>query len=102
MGAQDGHPLLNAWGVAEGDSGRILNAWGVAEGDSGRNHSRLRATQVEITHAYRRPITPTCARQHLTATLTNGYLRQILAAYALLRDPHRRAGYDRTTEPART
>jgi DnaJ-class molecular chaperone len=63
-----------------------------------------RATQAEITHAYRRQL-----RDHhpdMRPPAPSGgadeRLRQILAAYTLLRDPHRRAAYDRTTEPART
>lgn len=62
------------------------------------------ATQTDITHAYRshlrthhpdtRPSAPNCAADER--------LRQILAAYALLRDPTRRADYDRTAAPART
>jgi curved DNA-binding protein CbpA len=54
------------------------------------------ATQDEITHAYRRHL-----RDHhpdIRPPAPNGdadeRLRQILAAYALLRDPHRRAAYD--------
>lgn len=63
-----------------------------------------RATQAEITHAYRRHL-----RDHhpdIRPSTPSGdadeRLRQILAAYALLRDPHRRAAYDRTTEPVPT
>lgn len=55
------------------------------------------ATQPEITHAYRRQL-----RDHhpdMRAKASNSgaeaRLRQILAAYAMLRDPHRRAAYDR-------
>jgi DnaJ-class molecular chaperone len=55
------------------------------------------ATQPEITHAYRRYL-----RDHHPDTRhkapnsdADEQLRQILAAYALLRDPHRRAKYDR-------
>jgi len=55
------------------------------------------ATQAEITHAYRRHL-----RDHHPDTRhkapnsgADERLRQILAAYALLRDPHRRAEYDR-------
>ncbi len=55
------------------------------------------ATQAEITHAYRRHL-----RDHhpdLRSPEPNApadeRLRQILAAYALLRDPARRAAYDR-------
>jgi DnaJ-class molecular chaperone len=62
------------------------------------------ATQDEITHAYRRHL-----RDHhpdIRPPAPNRdddeRLRQILAAYALLRDPHRRAAYDRTTVPTRT
>ena len=62
------------------------------------------ATQAEITHAYR-----TRLRAHHPDTRhppprkppTND-LRQVLAAYALLRDPARRADYDRATAPAAT
>lgn len=56
------------------------------------------ATQAEITHAYRRHL-----RDHHPDTRHNApnsgadeRLRQVLAAYALLRDPHRRDEYDRT------
>ena len=60
------------------------------------------ATQAEITHAYRtrlrahhpdtrHPPSPQTADEHL---------RQVLAAYALLRDPARRADYDRATAHA--
>jgi curved DNA-binding protein CbpA len=55
------------------------------------------ATQAEITHAYRRHL-----RDHhpdLRSPEPNApadeRLREILAAYALLRDPTRRAAYDR-------
>lgn len=55
------------------------------------------ATQAEITHAYRRHL-----RDHHPDTRhttpnsgADERLRQILAAYALLREPHRRAEYDR-------
>ena len=57
------------------------------------------ATQAEITHAYR-----TRLRAHHPDTrhtppsqTADDDLRQVLAAYALLRDPARRAGYDRAT-----
>lgn len=56
------------------------------------------ASQAEITHAYRRHL-----RDHHPDTRhkapnagADERLRQILAAYALLRDPRRRADYDRT------
>lgn len=57
------------------------------------------ATQAEITHAYR-----TRLRAHHPDTrptpsphTDDEHLRQLLAAYALLRDPTRRAEYDRAT-----
>ncbi|UNB56379.1 J domain-containing protein [Mycolicibacterium sp. YH-1] len=57
------------------------------------------ATQAEITHAYR-----TRLRAHHPDTrptpppqTADEYLRQVLASYALLRDPARRADYDRAT-----
>jgi curved DNA-binding protein CbpA len=57
------------------------------------------ATQAEITHAYR-----TRLRAHHPDTrptpppqTADEHLRQLLAAYALLRDPARRADYDRAT-----
>lgn len=55
------------------------------------------ATQAEITQAYRRQL-----REHHPDVRAapnpagDDRLRQVLAAYALLRDPHRRAEYDRT------
>jgi hypothetical protein len=62
------------------------------------------ATQEEITHAYR-----TRLRAHHPDTrpappshTADDDLRQILAAYALLRDPTRRAAYDHATTPAAT
>ena len=57
------------------------------------------ATQAEITHAYRtrlrahHPDTRRTAASHTA----DEHLRQLLAAYALLRDPVRRADYDRAT-----
>ena len=60
------------------------------------------ATQAEITHAYR-----TRLRAHHPDTrhpppsqTDDDDLRQVLAAYALLRDPARRADYDRATARA--
>ena len=54
------------------------------------------ATHAEITHAYRHYL-----RDHhpdIPSRESNSEaderLRQVLAAYALLRDPHRRAAYD--------
>ncbi len=62
------------------------------------------ATQAEITHAYR-----TRLRAHHPDTrhtpspqTADEHLRQLLAAYALLRDPARRADYDRATVLAAT
>jgi curved DNA-binding protein CbpA len=62
------------------------------------------ATQAEITHAYR-----TRLRAHHPDTrnppasqTADEHLRQLLAAYALLRDPARRADYDRATALAAT
>ena len=62
------------------------------------------ATQAEITHAYR-----TRLRAHHPDTrptpppqTADEHLRQLLAAYALLRDPTRRAAYDHATTPATT
>jgi len=61
------------------------------------------ATQAEITHAYRDRL-----RAHHPDTRhapspqnADEYLRQVLAAYTLLRDPARRADYDRATVPRR-
>jgi len=60
------------------------------------------ATQADITHAYR-----TRLRAHHPDTrhtppsqTADDDLRQVLAAYALLRDPARRADYDRATAHA--
>jgi curved DNA-binding protein CbpA len=62
------------------------------------------ATQAEITHAYR-----TRLRAHHPDTRHTPHsqtadddLRQVLAAYAQLRDPARRADYDRATTHAAT
>ena len=57
------------------------------------------ATQAEITHAYRtrlRAHHPDTRHKPPSQTADDD-LRQVLAAYALLRDPARRAGYDRAT-----
>ena len=57
------------------------------------------ATQAEITHAYRtrlRAHHPDTRHPPASKTADDD-LRQVLAAYALLRDPARRAEYDRTT-----
>lgn len=55
------------------------------------------ATQAEITHAYRRHLRDHHPDTRHTASNTGAdeRLRQVLAAYALLRDPHRRDEYDR-------
>jgi curved DNA-binding protein CbpA len=55
------------------------------------------ATQAEITHAYRsrlRAHHPDTRRTPCSPT-ADEQLQQLLAAYALLRDPTRRADYDR-------
>lgn len=55
------------------------------------------ATQAEITHAYRRHLRDYHPDRR-TGESNSGAderLRQILSAYALLRDPHCRAAYDR-------
>jgi len=60
------------------------------------------ATQAEITHAYRtrlRAHHPDTRHPPASKTADDD-LRQVLAAYALLRDPARRAGYDRATTHA--
>lgn len=75
------------------------------------------ASSAEITHAYRshlrdhHPDTRTTQESNLTSahsiSASDDKLRQILAAYALLRDTEQRAAYDRThpapkhTDPAR-
>jgi curved DNA-binding protein CbpA len=62
------------------------------------------ATQPEITHAYRtrlRAHHPDTRRPPASRTADDD-LRQVLAAYALLRDPSRRADYDRKTAHAAT
>ena len=62
------------------------------------------ATQAEITHAYRdrlRAHHPDTRHTPPSQTADDN-LRQVLAAYALLRDPARRADYDRATTLAAT
>lgn len=60
------------------------------------------ATPAEITHAYRQklrsqhPDTRTAPGTD-SETAADNELRQVLAAYAVLRDPARRAAYDHTT-----
>jgi DnaJ-class molecular chaperone len=55
------------------------------------------ATQAEITHAYRRHLRDhhpdMCSGE--SNSEADERLRQVLEAYALLRDPHHRAAYDR-------
>ena len=55
------------------------------------------ATQAEITHAYRRHLRDhhPDIRPGKSNIETDERLRQVLEAYALLRDPQRRAAYDR-------
>ena len=55
------------------------------------------ATQAEITHAYRRHLRDhhPDIRSRESNSEADERLRQVLEAYALLRDPHRRAAYDR-------
>ena len=62
------------------------------------------ATQAEITHAYRTRVrTHHPDTRHTPSPQTaDEHLRQLLAAYGLLRDPARRADYDRATAPAAT
>jgi curved DNA-binding protein CbpA len=57
------------------------------------------ATQAEITHAYRTRLRAQHpdTRQTPSSHTADEHLRQLLAAYALLRDPTRRADYDRAT-----
>ena len=62
------------------------------------------ATQAEITYAYRdrlRAHHPD-TRHAPSSQIADEYLRQVLAAYALLRDPARRADFDRATVLAAT
>ena len=57
----------------------------------------LTATQAEITHAYRRHLRDhhPDIRSREPNSEADERLRQVLEAYALLRDPHSRAAYDR-------
>ena len=62
------------------------------------------ATQAEITHAYRtrlRAHHPDTRHRPVSLTADDD-LCQVLAAYTLLRDPSRRADYDRATAHAAT
>ena len=61
------------------------------------------ATQAEITHAFRdqlHALHPD-TRSGAANSQADKRLRQIVAAHALLRDPHHRAEYDRTARRAR-
>ena len=62
------------------------------------------ATQAEITHASRTRLRahPPDTRHIPSPRTADDSLRQILTAYALLRDPARRADYDRATPHAAT
>jgi len=62
------------------------------------------ATQAEITHAYRtrRRAHHPDTRPTPPATTADDDLRQVLAAYDLLRSPARRAAHDRATAHAAT
>jgi len=55
------------------------------------------ATHAEITHAYRRYLRDDHPdiRSRESNSEADERLRQVLEAYALLRDPHRRAAHDR-------
>jgi DnaJ-class molecular chaperone len=55
------------------------------------------ATHAEITHAYRRHLRDhhPDRRSQESNSAADERLRQVLEAYALLREPHRRASYDR-------
>jgi curved DNA-binding protein CbpA len=54
------------------------------------------ATQAEITHAYRTRLRAhhPDTRDSTSSRCADDHLREVLAAYALLRDPARRADYD--------
>ena len=60
------------------------------------------ATQAEITHAYRTRLRAhhPDTRPSPSSRTADERLRQLLAAYALLHDPARRADYDRATPDA--
>jgi DnaJ-class molecular chaperone len=62
------------------------------------------ATQAEIAHAYRHRLRAHHPDTRHTTSSHEGdeHLRQALDAYALLRDPARRAAYDRATVLAAT
>lgn len=61
------------------------------------------ATAEEITHAYRRLVRqyhPDTREGRAGETASNAALAQVIAAYAVLRDPERRAEYDRRRRAA--
>jgi curved DNA-binding protein CbpA len=62
------------------------------------------ATQAEITHAYRARLRAhhPDTRHTPSSQTADEDLRQVLAAYALLRDPARRAEYDQARASAST
>ncbi|HEY6575001.1 MAG TPA: DnaJ domain-containing protein [Mycobacterium sp.] len=62
------------------------------------------ATQAEIAHAYRNRLRAHHPDTRHTTSSQQGdeHLRHVLDAYALLRDPARRADYDRATVLAAT
>jgi curved DNA-binding protein CbpA len=61
------------------------------------------ASQDQIAHAYRRKLLTLHPDTRDASTpagpAADEQLRRIMAAYALLRDPSRRAAYDRTAKP---
>jgi curved DNA-binding protein CbpA len=61
------------------------------------------ASQDQITHAYRRKLLTFHPDTRNASTpadpAADEQLRRIMAAYAVLRDPSRRAAYDRTAKP---
>lgn len=62
------------------------------------------ATKAEITHAYRTRLRAhhPDTRRAPSSQSADEDLRQVLTAYALLRDPARRADYDRARAPTDT
>jgi curved DNA-binding protein CbpA len=61
------------------------------------------ATQAEITHAYRTRLRAHHPdTRHTPSRTADEHLRQVLAAYAVLRDPASRADYDHAAAPAAT
>ncbi|OBF38621.1 hypothetical protein A5724_09360 [Mycobacterium sp. ACS1612] len=60
------------------------------------------ATPEAITTAYRRRVRALHPDTRTAPQSTEKQLRQVLAAYAQLRDPARRARYDRTVQRAKS